>query len=70
MSSFWIPIIKPALLVQKEFLEIASRRCSRKKYNELIATLIAELLKQHPDINPNKAKQKAMELLEKIRQEA
>ena len=63
MSSSWILIIKPTLLVQKEFLEIVSRKFSRKKYNELITTLIAELLKQHPDINPAKAKQKAMEAI-------
>ena len=63
MGSSWIPIIKPTLLVQKEFLEIASRRCSKKKFNQLIATLIAELLKQHPDISPTKARQRAMEVI-------
>ena len=63
MSNSWIPIIKPTLLVQKEFLEIASRRCSKKKYNQLIAALVAEILKQHPDINPAKAKQKALEAI-------
>jgi hypothetical protein len=63
MSNSWIPVIKPTLLVQKEFLEIASKRCSKKKYDQLMATLIAEILKQHPDINPANARQRAMEAI-------
>jgi len=63
MSSSWLPIIKPTLLVQKEFLGIVSKRCSKKQFNQLLTSLLTELLKQHPDISPANARQRAMEAI-------
>jgi len=63
MSAWWTPLVKPALNTLKEILKIAQKGSSKKKYNELLSSLIAELLKQHPDINAAEAKAKAIEAI-------
>jgi hypothetical protein len=63
MSNSWILIIKPALNTLDEILNIALIRLSRKKYDQLLSTLIAQLLEKHPDINPAEAKRKAIEVI-------
>jgi hypothetical protein len=63
MSNSWILIIRPAISTLDEILNIALSRLSRKKYNQLLSTLIAQLLKKHPDITPAKARQKAIQAI-------
>ena len=57
----WFPFIKPILDVLKSALKFARNKYSNKKYNALLSTIIAELLKEHPDINTAKAKLLAFE---------
>lgn len=56
-----IPFIKPAIDVVTNALGIARKRLSKRKYEELLSTIIAELIKEHPNISFAEAKLAAAE---------
>ena len=58
---FITPLIKAAVDLLAHALAHARRRLGRKKYEQLLSTAIAELLKEHPDIDEAKARLAAIE---------
>ena len=55
------PLIKAAVDLLTHALAHARRRLGRKEYERLLSTAIAELLKEHPNINEAKARLAALE---------
>ena|ERR1051326_2797088 len=55
------PLVKAGVDLLVQSLAYARRRLGRKKYEKLLSTTIAELLKEHPDINQAKARLAAIE---------
>jgi hypothetical protein len=55
------PLIKAAVDLLAQALAHARRRLGKKKYEQLLSTAIAELLKEHPDIDEAKARLAAIE---------
>jgi len=45
-----IPFIKPALDILKSGLATAGKKLGKRKYDQLVSTIITELLKEHPDL--------------------
>jgi len=58
---FVTPLIKAAVDLLTQALAHARRRLGKKKYEQLLSTAIAELLKEHPDIDRAKARLAAIE---------
>ena len=58
---FITPLIKAAIDLLAHALAHARRRLGKRKYEQLLSTAIAELLKEHPDINQAKARLAAIE---------
>src|SRR6266480_3722637 len=58
---FVTPLIKAAVDLLTQALAHARRRFGKKKYEQLLSTAIAELLKEHPDIDRAKARLAALE---------
>jgi hypothetical protein len=58
---FLAPLIKAALDLLVSALAQARRSQGKKKYAQLLSTTIAELLKEHPDIDEAKARVAALE---------
>src|SRR6266536_5359494 len=58
---FITPLIKAGVELLTHTLAHARRTLGKKKYNQLLSTAIAELLKEHPDINDAKARIAALE---------
>ena len=58
---FITPLIKAAVDLLAHALAHARRRLGRKKYEQLLSTAIAELLKEHPDTDEAKARLAAIE---------
>ena len=55
------PLIKAGVDVLTHALAYARRMLGKKKYEQLLSTTIAELLKEHPDIDEAKARLAALE---------
>ena len=55
------PLIKVGVDLLTHALAYARRMLGKKKYEQLLSTTIAELLKEHPDINEAKARLAALE---------
>ena len=55
------PLIKAAVDLLTHVLAQARRRLGKKKYQQLLSTAIAELLKEHPDLDAAKARLAAIE---------
>lgn len=55
------PLVKAGVDLLVQSLGYARRRLGRKKYEKLLSTTIAELLKEHPDIDQAKARLAAIE---------
>src|SRR5947207_8167550 len=53
---FITPLIKVTVDLLAHALAHARRRLGKKKYEQLLSTAIAELLKEHPDIDRAKAR--------------
>src|SRR5687767_320535 len=53
---FITPLIKVTVDLLTHALAHARRRLGKKKYEQLLSTAIAELLKEHPDIDEAKAR--------------
>src|SRR2546426_1101599 len=60
-ADFITPLIKAGVDLVTQALAHARRRLGKKKYERLLSTTIAELLKEHPDINEAKARLAAIE---------
>ena len=45
-----IRFIKPALDILKSGLATAGKKLGKRKYDQLVSTIITELLKEHPDL--------------------
>jgi|SRR5205809_153667 len=58
---FITPLIKAAIDLLAHALAHARRRLGKRKYEQLLSTAIAELLKEHPDIDQAKARLAAIE---------
>src|SRR5919106_5631982 len=58
---FLTPLIKAAVDLLVKALAHARRSQGEKKYAQLLSTTIAELLKEHPDIDEARARVAAME---------
>ncbi|HKS37429.1 MAG TPA: hypothetical protein VJW76_09585 [Verrucomicrobiae bacterium] len=58
---FVAPLIKGAVDLLTHALAYSRRRLGKKKYEQLLSTTIAELLKEHPDIDEAKARIAALE---------
>lgn len=58
---FVAPLIKSAIDLLTHALAYSRRRLGKKKYEQLLSTTIAELLKEHPDIDEAKARIAAIE---------
>jgi len=58
---FVTPLIKGAVDLLTHALAYSRRRLGKKKYEQLLSTTIAELLKKHPDIDEAKARVAALE---------
>ena len=58
---FITPLIKAAIDLLAHALADARRRLGKRKYERLLSTAIAELLKEHPDIDQAKARLAALE---------
>src|SRR5438128_9080610 len=58
---FVTPLIKAGVDLLTQALAHARRRLGKKKYEQLLSTAIAELLKEHPDIDRAKARLAALE---------
>lgn len=61
VDSILTPLIKAAVDLLTHALAHARRRLGRKKYEQLLSTAIAGLLKEHPDIDEAKARLAAIE---------
>ena len=55
------PLIKPAIDLILSGLGFARKQMSKRKYEELLSAIIAELIKEHPDISFAEAKLAAAE---------
>ena len=55
------PLIKAGVELLTHALAYARRMLGKKKYEQLLSTTIAELLKEHPDIDEAKARLAALE---------
>jgi len=55
------PLIKAGVDLLTHALAHARRMLGKKKYEQLLSTTIAELLKEHPDIDEAKARLAALE---------
>ena len=55
------PLIKAGVDLLAHALAYARRMLGKKKYAQLLSTTIAELLKEHPDIDEAKARLAALE---------
>ena len=55
------PLIKAGVDLLTHGLAYARRMLGKKKYEQLLSTTIAELLKEHPDIDEAKARLAALE---------
>ena len=55
------PLIKAGIELLTQALTHARRKLGRRKYEQLLSTTIAELLKEHPDIDEAKARLAALE---------
>ena len=55
------PLIKAGVDLLTHALAYARRMLGKKKYEQLLSTTIAELLKEHPDIDDAKARLAALE---------
>ena len=55
------PLIKAGVDLLTHALAYARRMLGKKKYEQLLSTTIAELLKEHPDIDEAKARFAALE---------
>jgi hypothetical protein len=58
---FITPLIKGAVDLLTHTLAHARRTLGKKKYNQLLSTAVAELLKEHPNIDEAKARIAALE---------
>ncbi|SRR6266496_296456 len=58
---FITPLIKAGVEMLTHTLAHARRTLGKKKYNQLLSTAIAELLKEHPNIDEAKARIAALE---------
>ena len=58
---FIAPLIKATVDLLTHTLTHARRTLGKKKYNQLLSTAIAELLKEHPNIDEAKARLAALE---------
>jgi len=58
---FITPLIKASVDLLTHALAHARRRLGKKKYEQLLSTAIAELLKEHPNIDEAKARLAAIE---------
>jgi len=58
---FATPLIKAAVDLLTHALAYARRNLGKKKYERLLSTTIAELLKEHPDIDDARARIAAIE---------
>ena len=55
------PLIKAGIELLSHALAHARRMLGKRKYEQLLSTTIAELLKEHPDIDEAKARVAALE---------
>src|SRR5213592_2092002 len=55
------PLIKAGVDLLTHALAHARRRLGKKKYEQLLSTAIAELLKEHPDLDDAKARLAAID---------
>jgi len=60
-ADFVTPLIKAGVDLLTQTLAYARRILGKRKYERLLSTTIAELLKEHPDINQAKARLAAIE---------
>ncbi len=60
-ADFITPLIKAGVDLVTQALAHARRRLGKRKYEQLLSATIAELLKEHPDINEAKARLAAIE---------
>ena len=58
---FVTPLVKTAIELLTHALTYSRRRLGKRKYEQLLSTTIAELLKEHPDIDEAKARIAALE---------
>jgi len=58
---FITPLIKAGVDLLTQALGYARRMLGKRKYEQLLSTTIAELLKEHPDIDRAKARLAAIE---------
>jgi hypothetical protein len=58
---FITPLIKASVELLTHALAHARRRLGKKKYERLLSTAIAELLKEHPNIDEARARLAAIE---------
>jgi hypothetical protein len=55
-SSYLIPLLKPAIDIIKRGLRAARKTLGKRKHDQLTSAVIAELLKEDPDIDMAEAK--------------
>ncbi len=60
-ADFVTPLIKAGVDLLRQALAYARRLLGKRKYEQLLSTTIAELLKEHPDIDQAKARLAAIE---------
>ena len=60
-ADFITPLIKAGVDLVTQALAHARRRLGKRKYEQLLSATIAELLKEHPDIDEAKARLAALE---------
>ena|SRR2546422_1053764 len=58
---FITPLVKVTVDLLTHALAHARRRLGKKRYEQLLSTAVAELLKEHPDIDDAKARLAALE---------
>src|SRR5947208_13402471 len=58
---FVTPLIKPGFDLLKTGLGAARRRLSKRKYEQVVSGVIAELLKEHPDLDSAEAQLAAIQ---------
>jgi hypothetical protein len=52
---FVTPFIKPGIDLVKSGLKAARKRLGKKRYDQLVSSVITELLKEHPDLTSAEA---------------
>src|SRR5262245_54953542 len=60
-AEFITPLSKAGVDLLTHTLAFARRRWGKRKYEQLLSTAVAELLKEHPDIDDAKARIAAIE---------